>query len=543
LLAHHGRGVNARCACLILLTALSVGVLPGCGGDGEESASFAGPDPATQTPANALFFGEAVVRPEGGQKQALQDALSKLLARDDPGEFLVQQLNSELAEPGSDSGLTYADDIEPWLGQRAGLFLTGFEKDDEGAPVAQGAGLVATTDPAATQAAIDKGEAADPTADRKSTYRGFEYVVDRNDEAAGIVGDFLVVGDEDGFKQAVDASRGNSLADSAGFRTQLDQAPDDQFGFLYANPRGLVQALERIGELTADQLRTAGPQIQGLLSQPIAASISATADQLALQASAATSNSALAPQESSLLRNFPGESWLAFAASDVGRAYGEALEQGGSAAIPEVLGFDLGSQVGRWAGDIGGFAGGTSLFGLSGGLVLETNDQAASAQTLDQLQRALGSDPEIRVEPLTEGQEHGFSLTPAGAPIQFQVVQRDDKVVAGLPNSVDEVFSPSSTLDDSDAFNSATDALGEDFSPVTFVDFGPLFQLVDSFPQVQSDPDYRGAKPYLDHLDYLVLGGRRDQDRAELRMVLGLRDSPAEATDGSGAASPAVVAK
>jgi uncharacterized protein DUF3352 len=542
LLARHGRGVNARCACLILLTALSVGVLVGCGGDGEESASFAGPDPATQTPANALFFGEAVVRPEGGQKEALQDALSKLLARDDPGGFLAELLDKGLAPPRG-KGLTYADDIEPWLGQRAGLFITGFKRSEEGALGTQGALVLATTDRAATRQAIDKFEATSPGEEKKRSYRSYDYELDPSGEAAGIVGDCLVVGDEDGFKQAVDASRGNSLADSAGFRTQLDQAPDDQFGFLYANPRGLVQALERIGELTAGQLRTAGPQIQALLSQPIAASISATADQLALQASAATSNSALAPQESSLLRNFPGESWLAFAASDVGRAYGEALAQGGSAAIPEVLGFDLGSQVGRWAGDIGGFAGGTSLFGLGGALVLETNDQQASAQTLDQLQRALASDPEVRVEPLTEGQEHGFSLTPAGAPIQFQVVQRDDKVVAGLPNSVDEVLSPSSTLDDSDAFNSATDALGEDFSPVTFVDFGPLFQLVDSFPQVQSDPDYRGAKPYLDHLDYFVLGGRRDQDRAELRMVLGLRDSPAEATDGSGAASPAVVAK
>ena len=129
---------------------------------------------------------------------------------------------------------------------------------------------------------------------------------------------------------------------------------------------------------------------------------------------------------------------------------------------------------------------------------------------------------------------------PAGVPISFQVVQRDDKVVAGLADSVEDVLSPSSTLDDSDAFNSATDALGEDFAPAAFVDFVPLLQLVESFPQARSDPDYRSAKPYLDHLDYFVLGGRRDQDRAELRMVLGLRDAPAEAGGDPGTAAAVV---
>ena len=121
---------------------------------------------------------------------------------------------------------------------------------------------------------------------------------------------------------------------------------------------------------------------------------------------------------------------------------------------------------------------GTSLFGLGGALVVETNDQDASARTLDQIQRALGDEPGLSIEPLTDADEEGFSLSPAGFPISFQVVQRDDKVVAGLADSVEDVLSPSSTLGDSDAFNSATDALGDDFGPVAFVDFVPLLQLV-----------------------------------------------------------------
>jgi hypothetical protein len=209
-------------------------------------------------------------------------------------------------------------------------------------------------------------------------------------------------------------------------------------------------------------------------------------------------------------------------------------------SLPDGPALDLADEITGWAGDFGAFVGGTSLFGLSGALVLETRDQEASARTLDRLQRLLATEPGLSVQPLSEGDDQGFSLSPAGVPVELQVVQRGDKVVAGLPDSVSDVLSPSSTLGDSDAFHSAADALGEDFAPVAFLDFVPLLQLAESFSQIRDDPDYRSAKPYLDHLDYLVLGGRRDQDRSEVRMVLGLRDAPAE-TGGDSEAAAAVV--
>ncbi len=534
------RRVNVGAARIVLIVAVSaVVVLAGCGGDDESSTSFTGPDPATLTPPSAPLFAEAVVHPEGDQKEELDSALSKLLATDDPGGLLAQWVDGELETADNGAGIDFGEDVAPWLGQRAGLFLTGSQQAARGTDSPAGALVATTTDPAAAQRTIDKVEAA--TATKTRSYQGVEYRLARSGDATGIVGDFLVVGDEEGFKGAVDASRGESLADSPDFQDQLGQVPDDAFGFLYAEPRGLVDALEKAGEVTEAQIRAAGSEIRSLLSQPIAASVSATADQLSLQASAASSSVAPAPQESALLRAFPADSWLAFAASDAGRAYAQGLAHGGSTQISRKLGLDL-ESLGHWAGDIGAFAGGTSLFGLSGALVLETNDEPASAETLDQLQRALGDDPDLQVEPLSGEGGQGFSLSPAGVPIQFQVVQRDGKVVAGLPSSVDDVFDPSDTLADSDAFNAAAEALREDFSPVGFVDFEPLLQLVNGFPQAQSDPDYLNAKPYLDHLDYFVLGGHEDQGRAELRMVLGLRDSDAEASDGSSATSPAVVA-
>ena len=79
-----------------------------------------------------------------------------------------------------------------------------------------------------------------------------------------------------------------------------------------------------------------------------------------------------------------------------------------------------------------------------------------------------------------------------------------------------------------------------DFAPITFLDFGPLLQLVDGFPQAANDPGYKSAKPYLDHLDYLILGGRSEGSRASVRAVLGLQSAPA-ATGATGPQPPATL--
>ena len=104
-------------------------LLAGCGGDGGGTSPPTGPDPATVTPADAPLFAEGVVRPEGDRKEALDSALSKLLATDDPGGFVVEQLDK--CAGGRDAGLTYEDDIEPWLGEQAGIFLEDFGEDAE----------------------------------------------------------------------------------------------------------------------------------------------------------------------------------------------------------------------------------------------------------------------------------------------------------------------------------------------------------------------------------------------------------------------------
>jgi hypothetical protein len=513
-------------------------VLPGCGGGSTAPSGPPGPDPATLTPADAPVYLDAVVRPEGDQATAVNGALSKLLATDDPGGFIVDQLDNAFAQ--GKTGITYEDDVAPWLGQRAGIFFETLTANPDGAA------LVQTTDPAATQDAIDKAAAADKTPEHHHTYKGVDYQVDTKDNAVGIDGDFLIAGSEQGLHDAVDASQGSSLADDSGFQSQSDAAPPDRVGFAYADPQAIVAALQKQGSLDQAQLQALTPQVKATLSQPASASLSATSDQVSLETSTAA-GSQPAPTESSLLDDLPADSWLAFASANGGSSFAQGLGSvppAGQAQLRRALGVDLGSELSDWAGDIGGFVSGTSVLGIGGALIVETTDEQASAQALGELQAALSRQPGLSVQDVTTAGEQGFSVSPAGSPIQLQIVQKDGKVVAGVgSDSVDEALSPTSSLSDSDAFGSARDALGSDFVPVTYLGFVPLFSLVNTIPQASADPGYEQAKPYLDHLDYVIIGAQRDGDRSLGKLVLGLRESSAQgsATSGSTSTSAAAV--
>src|SRR5215207_7476473 len=80
---------------LALLTLLAVLVVAGCGSSSEETATSAGggPDPATLAPADALLYGEVVVRPEGDLRDDVAAAARKVSRLQDPSAALVRLLD------------------------------------------------------------------------------------------------------------------------------------------------------------------------------------------------------------------------------------------------------------------------------------------------------------------------------------------------------------------------------------------------------------------------------------------------------------------
>jgi hypothetical protein len=490
-----------------------------CGGEDEPSA----PATAAVTPADAAVFAEAVVRPEGDQGETAEAALSKLLDADDPGAFMVQQLNTALRE--GDAGITYSEDIEPWLGEHAGIFFTGFTDPADGAFVAE------VTDQAAAEQATEAIRTAQDTRATDRSYKGVDYRVDDDDTATGFVEGFLVVGTEAGLRGAVDASQGDSLADDSSFQDELAGAPDDSLVTAYADGPTVLDRMVEAGEITEQERATVAEQAGPILEQAAIASLTAAEDNVAVEAAYAAGDSP-APEESPLLRELPADAWLAFGATDFGEDLRRAFGRQGVTELPgfgdfnaqveSQLGFDVEGLV-DWIGDVGGFATGTSIFGLGGAVELETTDEAASGDALSGIENALSRDPSLRIDPLSGEGEEGFTVSPSDAPIQIVVVQREGRVVAGLgEGSVDAVFGETETLDDSDAFGSAADALGSEYAAGVFLDFEPVLELVEGVG-AGDDPDYQSAKPYLDHLDYLITGVRREDDRDVSRVVLGLR--------------------
>lgn len=547
-----------RVALLAVLSALVL-FLAACGGSDGDSGdgADAGPDPIEMAPSDVPFYAEVVVRPEGSLGDDLNSALSKLIDEDDPGAKITEAIDKEFADDPNTADFTYADDIEPWLGSRAGIFVSGLQVDTM---EPDAAAVVAVTDADAAQSFIDKAIESDPeTTTTDESYEGVDYKLDEDGAAIGIDNDFLILSTEQAFKDAVDAGAGESLADNADATSALDGAPDNSVFSIYADTGAVGDLIKSSPDLTSEQLKQIDDQIAKFGDGAIEASGSVTGDAFTFQASAPTGDEA--PMPSDLITTFPADSWLAFASSDVGAqvqdqiAQFESLFRQSYSDLPpgvkapdsqgdplqqfeQQTGIDLEKDF-AWIGDAGGFVEGTSLINLGGGLVLESNDDQAASAALDKLQAALAKSPEVRSQAKIAPNSDGDGFTISAPPITAELAVRDGKAVAGVGSEdVDSILNPDETLDGSDRFSTATAGLGDGATPTFFLDFPPVLDLIESQEGTTDDPQYQQAAPYLHALDYVIAGSGTDGDRTTASFVLGVKESD---SSGGSDVAPAVI--
>jgi hypothetical protein len=503
---------TARLLVLALLSALAATIAAGCG----SSASSGGGDhdPAALVPASAPLYAEATVRPGGQLGADLQAALKKILRTDDPGATIQKAIDKSAKR----QGFTYRDDIEPWLGDRVGVALTAVNGKK-----ADFVAVINSKDDAKARDALKKSK-GDVV---QRSYKGVDYRFDRKDNtAAGVFGNAVVVGTEPGFKAAVDASKGESLADGNDLRAVRAKVAQDRIGLFYLDVQGLLR--------TAGQAAGSSPEVGALLQsvtaaapRTIGAAFQAQPDVLRIDGvSLGTPKSASSGASGAdVVAGLPGDSWLALGIGKSGETLDRTLQTiSGSGGITGVgvnallsqfqqqTGLDLRKDVFSWMGDAGLFVGGTTRADLGGALVVKTSDPAKTKKVIAVVRRLAARDTSARISSLSlAGVDDGFTLRSGNSP-RIDVGLAGDRFIVsvGSLEAFKKAVSPGQALGSAPAFTAAAAKLGGGLRPAFYLDFQHVVSLIQTF--AGGSADFAKAKPYLDTFGAVVAGAKDEGD-------------------------------
>jgi Protein of unknown function (DUF3352) len=498
---------------LLTFTALLTAVaLAACGSDGSSSSGA-----ASLAPAGSLIYGEATLDPDEDQQAAINALIEKFPGKGSAGERIRGLLEKAFSESGT--GLSFKEDIEPWLGAEAGFFVSSLTPSGEGSA----AFMVATDDEGKAEDAIEKA-AKDAKA---KSYKGHDYRT-IEDGAVGVVDGWVVLGSEDGFKRAVDTVEGGSpIEDDDAYSEALDGAPEDRLGFIYFNTPAFVDQLNKSGAGAA-----LGP-FGDLFKDPVLATLSINEHGVRLEANLPESLTKAFPligEGSGRAAELPADSWVALAQPDLGKTIDQFLEVFGSMAggrerltqqLEAATGLNLDRDVIAWMGDWSLFVRGTTISTLSGALIVETTDEAASARFIDAVATLArrGLEGEGTIGPLAVPGE-GVTLRSPDIPEPIHLFQRDGKVVLAYGDSAaEDAFGTSEKLGDTEGYKSAQEALGGDYDLSFYLAFDPIVQLVDS-TELGDEEGWQKVKPYLEPIGALVVGAKKDGD--QLRSAFGV---------------------
>jgi Protein of unknown function (DUF3352) len=503
------RGAIAAVAAAAMLLAA------GCGGGDEGSDEL-----ASVAPADAPIYLESVVRPEGSESEAIDALASKVGGIQDPGDEIVRQLDAGLASTGAE--VSYESDIEPWLGQRVGIFFQSFSGDPPEFALA-----FETTDTGAAEDFIDKATSTNPGT-KQDSYNGVDYFQDSSGSyGAGIVQDFLVFGSLDGFRAAVDASQGSSLADSSEFDDGIAAVSAGNLGLGYVDTAKAIEA----ATAASPDAQALKPALEKLAEGPVTFSVGATQDAASVDLSV-PSGSATELGGGDLVGQAPAESWFALGVRDLGGALESAVDAAGNVPGADAIQGQIEAETGlsvqdlvSWMGDGYGFISGTSERTIFGGVVVESSDTAASTRAIEALRDEAQAEARTKLGPAdVRGADEGFSASSPDAPTQVDVAQVGDRVVAALgpgePGT--ESVDPTRALSDEPSFQSGVDNLGGDYTALAYVALAPFFVVAEKGGQA-NDPDYLAAQPYLEKLGYVVVGSSTDDERTTARFVVGVK--------------------
>jgi Protein of unknown function (DUF3352) len=514
------KSLFATAATVALLT------LAGCGGDSSGSKL------ADLAPPGAPIFVEGTLRPTGELK-ANADAIAQQVGGvDNLGDLIVEELESSAREDGEP--FDYAKEVEPWLGERGGLFFEGLDEEDD--PTGLGM-IVESTDTEATQEFIDGQVEGSKDPYKSGSYEGVDYEVGGDDDnVVGVVGDFLATGeDEKVFREIVDASAGDALSDEDSFSEAIGAASDGSLADVYVDVGSLIeQSGGQIDPTAREFLTTAGVDPGEATA---VASVIPGKDQVEVELSSdLAGREAPSGDASELLGSLPGGSFAGFAVSGFGKQLQEAIDTLDEQGIPDTvppnqlkkglkdLGIDL-EGLADSLQDAGVFAVGSSESSLGGALVL-TMEGSQGVETVGNIVKLLRS-VNVQGVSVLGGKYAGFSVRSDDLGDKPLVVVAKEGRVAigyGLPATLEGLRAGEGngrTLADNPEYRAAVDSL--EGTPITaFADGVGALRLADALIP-SSDEGFEEAKKYLKSIGFLALGSASQDDLATAKLIVGLK--------------------
>jgi len=552
---------------------VSIAVFSGCGSSHTSGTSA---DPARAVPASAPLYVGADVRPSASKRAAALSAGRALTHQANP----YLRLLAALQTPGSPA-LNFSRDVAPWLGARAGIFLSSlrssgslltlvqqgllgqsagagafpFGTNGAGAAGSQGAIVLDTRDMRKANSFLEA--AAARAGAHATSYRGVAYQLSGGDVAFGIVHGFAVIGSDAGMRGVIDTTLGGpSLAAAPPYAALLASAPSTAVAHLYSNAAGAASAGTPSGVSGLLQLFSGARQTNVSLV-PSRGSLALDIDTVALGAPATAALPASSSEASRALRELPGESWLAVGLGDVGHMLAsdvQALRSLGSLVAPQASSsasaINLKSLLEglitplsalaentpeakrsfqSWMGSAGVFATGTSLLELRAAVTIDSRSRALSHTAVAKLGarlRAMGASVQPASVP---GTDAAVTARLAGLPVALVIANGPSasgqtKFVIGIgESSVAEALNPSGTLASAPASSEAATVLGEGAQPSIIVQVPTLLSLLEGIGLTE-DPTISSFVPYLRSVTTIAGGAHRLGATVErFRLVIGLR--------------------
>jgi hypothetical protein len=516
-----------------VIAVLAALVVAGCGSSSDSSSSSSGSGAssgaANLAPPGSVVYVEGDLKPTGELKANVDSVASTIAGIDNLGDFVVSELESSSGNEGEP--FNYAKEVEPWLGEKAGVAFSRIEADGE---LSDPLIAVETSNPKATQAFIDKQAKQSKSPYKAGAYQGVDFKVGgTEDNAIGVIGDDLVLASgEKAFKAAVDASDGDSLGSESRFQDAIAAASKGSLADVFVDVGAVIkQSGDEISSQAQEILQSSGIDPSEATA---VASVIPGADQIEVDLSSELGGEQGPNGDvSKLLGSLPADSFAAFAASGFGEQLEEAIDNLDAAGIPPSLppdelkstlsqaGIDL-DKIAASLQEAAVFAEGSSRNSLRGALVVTAdNTEAADAVTgLGTLLRGA----KIPGVTAVSGKASGFSIRNSelgGTPIVVIAKGTRLAVGYGLAQALKGLNAGSGpTLSGSSSYKAAVASLGA--TPISaFVDGPAALQLAEALVP-RSKTDFWEAVPYLKKVTYIGLGTGASGDLATAKLIAGL---------------------